>query len=170
MSVLLLQDNASPVATVQIVYRVGSKYEVLGNTGSTHLLEHLMFKGTPTFNKKNGNTITDVLQNTGAQLNATTWYDRTNYFETLPSDKIEFLPNGQVKRYEDNVLLYTDTYSISNTCNGYANNDRSLFLKQIDSEDGDEYCFIINGINENNSGILSLTTSRQGKLIVYIRP
>lgn len=90
--------------------------------------------------------------------------------ENSPSDKIEFLPNGQVKRYEDNVLLYTDTYSISNTCNGYANNDRSLFLKQIDSEDGDEYCFIINGINENNSGILSLTTSGQGKLIVYIRP
>ncbi|MCC4924036.1 M16 family metallopeptidase, partial [Flavobacterium chungbukense] len=89
MSVLLLKDNASPVATVQIVYRVGSKHEVLGNTGSTHLLEHLMFKGTPTFNKKNGNTITDILQNTGAQLNATTWYDRTNYFETLPSDKIE---------------------------------------------------------------------------------
>ncbi|PTS89717.1 insulinase family protein, partial [Flavobacterium sp. HMWF030] len=52
MNVLLLQDNASPVVTVQIVYRVGSKNEVLGNTGSTHLLEHLMFKGTPTFNKK----------------------------------------------------------------------------------------------------------------------
>lgn len=42
MNVLLLQDNASPVATVQIVYRVGSKNEVLGITGSTHLLEHTL--------------------------------------------------------------------------------------------------------------------------------
>jgi zinc protease len=52
MNVLLLQDNASPVATVQIVCRVGSKNEVSGNTGSTHLLEHFMFKGTASFNKK----------------------------------------------------------------------------------------------------------------------
>jgi zinc protease len=52
MNILLLQDNSAPVVTVQIVYRVGSKHEVPGNTGSTHLLEHLNFKGTPTFNKK----------------------------------------------------------------------------------------------------------------------
>ena len=104
MNILLLQDNASPVATVQIVYRVGSKNEVLGNTGSTHLLEHLMFKGTPTFNKKNGNTITDVLQNTGAQLNATTWYDRTNYFETLPSDKIALALQIEADRMRNSLL------------------------------------------------------------------
>ncbi|MEN2402522.1 pitrilysin family protein [Flavobacterium sp. MC2016-06] len=108
MSVLLLQDNASPVATVQIVYRVGSKNEVLGNTGSTHLLEHLMFKGTKTFNKKNGNTITDVLQNTGAQLNATTWYDRTNYFETLPSDKIALALQIEADRMRNSLLLKED--------------------------------------------------------------
>jgi zinc protease len=108
MNVLLLQDNASPVATVQIVYRVGSKNEVLGNTGSTHLLEHLMFKGTPTFNKKNGNTITDVLQNTGAQLNATTWNDRTNYFETLPSDKIALALQIEADRMRNSLLLKED--------------------------------------------------------------
>ncbi|CAD0004701.1 M16 family metallopeptidase [Flavobacterium chungangense] len=108
MNILLLQDNASPVATVQIVYRVGSKNEVLGNTGSTHLLEHLMFKGTPTFNKNNGNTITDVLQNTGAQLNATTWYDRTNYFETLPSDKIELALQIEADRMRNSLLTKED--------------------------------------------------------------
>lgn len=108
LSVLLLQDNASPVATVQIVYRVGSKHEVLGNTGSTHLLEHLMFKGTPTFNKKNGNMITDLLQNTGAQLNATTWNDRTNYFETLPSDKIELALEIEADRMRNSLLTKED--------------------------------------------------------------
>ncbi|MBK0368691.1 M16 family metallopeptidase [Flavobacterium agrisoli] len=108
MNVLLLQDNASPVVTVQIVYRVGSKNEVLGNTGSTHLLEHLMFKGTPTFNKKSGTTITDVLQNTGAKLNATTWYDRTNYFETLPSDKIGLALQIEADRMRNSLLLKED--------------------------------------------------------------
>ncbi|AWK07473.1 insulinase family protein [Flavobacterium crocinum] len=135
MSVLLLQDNASPVATVQIVYRVGSKHEVLGNTGSTHLLEHLMFKGTPTFNKKNGNTITDVLQNTGAQLNATTWYDRTNYFETLPSDKIELALQIEADRMRNSLLLKEDKEAemtvVRNEFERGENNPNSLLDKEI---------------------------------------
>ncbi|MDP5202255.1 pitrilysin family protein [Flavobacterium sp. DG2-3] len=135
MNVLLLQDNASPVATVQIVYRVGSKHEVLGNTGSTHLLEHLMFKGTPTFNKKNGNTITDVLQNTGAQLNATTWYDRTNYFETLPSDKIELALQIEADRMRNSLLLKEDKEAemtvVRNEFERGENNPNSLLDKEI---------------------------------------
>jgi len=135
MNVLLLQDNASPVATVQIVYRVGSKHEVLGNTGSTHLLEHLMFKGTPTFNKKNGNTITDVLQNTGAQLNATTWYDRTNYFETLPSDKIELAIQIEADRMRNSLLTKEDKEAemtvVRNEFERGENNPNSLLDKEI---------------------------------------
>ncbi len=135
MNVLLLQDNASPVATVQIVYRVGSKHEVLGNTGSTHLLEHLMFKGTPTFNKKNGNTITDVLQNTGAQLNATTWYDRTNYFETLPSDKIELALQIEADRMRNSLLTKEDKEAemtvVRNEFERGENNPNALLDKEI---------------------------------------
>ncbi|WP_456311798.1 M16 family metallopeptidase [Pseudomonas shirazensis] len=135
MNVLLLQDNASPVATVQIVYRVGSKNEVLGNTGSTHLLEHLMFKGTPGFNKKNGNTITDVLQNTGAQLNATTWYDRTNYFETLPSDKIALALEIEADRMRNSLLLKEDKDAemtvVRNEFERGENNPNSLLDKEI---------------------------------------
>ncbi|PBJ04988.1 pitrilysin family protein [Flavobacterium sp. ACN6] len=135
MNVLLLQDNASPVATVQIVYRVGSKHEVLGNTGSTHLLEHLMFKGTPTFNKKNGNTITDVLQNTGAQLNATTWYDRTNYFETLPSDKIELAIQIEADRMRNSLLTKEDKEAemtvVRNEFERGENNPNALLDKEI---------------------------------------
>lgn len=135
MNILLLQDNASPVATVQIVYRVGSKHEVLGNTGSTHLLEHLMFKGTPTFNKKNGNTITDVLQNTGAQLNATTWYDRTNYFETLPSDKIELAIQIEADRMRNSLLTKEDKDAemtvVRNEFERGENNPNALLDKEI---------------------------------------
>ena len=135
MNVLLLQDNASPVATVQIVYRVGSKNEVLGNTGSTHLLEHMMFKGTTTFNKKNGNTITDVLQNTGAQLNATTWNDRTNYYETLPSDKIGLALQIEADRMRNSLLLKEDKESemtvVRNEFERDENDPNSLLGKEI---------------------------------------
>jgi len=135
MSILLLQDNASPVATVQIVYRVGSKHEVLGNTGSTHLLEHLMFKGTPTFNKKSGSSITDVLQNTGAQMNATTWYDRTNYFETLPSDKIGLALQIEADRMRNSLLLKEDKEAemtvVRNEFERGENNPNSLLDKEI---------------------------------------
>ncbi|MEL1253111.1 pitrilysin family protein [Flavobacterium sp. DGU38] len=135
MNVLLLQDNASPVATVQIVYRVGSKHEVLGNTGSTHLLEHLMFKGTPTFNKKSGTTITDVLQNTGAQLNATTWYDRTNYFETLPSDKIGLALQIEADRMRNSLLTKEDKDAemtvVRNEFERGENDPNSLLDKEI---------------------------------------
>lgn len=135
MSILLLQDNSSPVANVQIVYRVGSKNEVLGNTGSTHLLEHLMFKGTAAFNKKNGNTITDVLQNTGAQLNATTWYDRTNYFETLPSDKIGLALQIEADRMRNSLLLKEDKEAemtvVRNEFERGENDPNSLLDKEI---------------------------------------
>nr|WP_163407110.1 pitrilysin family protein [Flavobacterium ajazii] len=135
MSVLLLQDNASPVATVQIVYRVGSKHEVLGNTGSTHLLEHLMFKGTPTFNRKNGNAIFDVLQNTGAEMNATTWYDRTNYYETLPSDKIELAMQIEADRMRNSLLTKEDKDAemtvVRNEFERGENNPNSVLDKEI---------------------------------------
>ena len=89
LSVLLLEDHSSPVATCMVTYRVGSRNEAIGYTGSTHLLEHLMFKGSDSYNRDRGNTIWSVLQNVGAQINATTSMDRTNYFELLPSEHLE---------------------------------------------------------------------------------
>lgn len=89
LKVLLLEDHSAPVATFMVTYHVGSRNEAVGHTGSTHLLEHLMFKGSRKFNKANGKPIWTVLQNVGAQINATTWLDRTNYFELLPSEHLE---------------------------------------------------------------------------------
>ena len=89
LTVLVLEEHSAPVATFMITYLVGSRNEVTGTTGSTHLLEHLMFKGTEKFNKENGTDVFNQLQNVGALINATTWLDRTNYFATLPSDKLE---------------------------------------------------------------------------------
>lgn len=135
MEVLLVQDNAAPVVTVQIVYRVGSKNEVPGNTGSTHLLEHLNFKGTPTFNKRNGNAIFTVLQGIGAQMNATTWFDRTNYYETIPSDKIELAIHIESDRMRNSLLLKEDKESemtvVRNEFERGENNPGSLLNKEI---------------------------------------
>ncbi|MCH7762233.1 MAG: insulinase family protein [Candidatus Marinimicrobia bacterium] len=89
LTVLLMEDHSAPVATFMVTYHVGSRNEAVGYTGSTHLLEHLMFKGSKKFNKKNGTAIWTMLQNVGARINATTWTDRTNYFELLPSEHLE---------------------------------------------------------------------------------
>lgn len=78
LRVLLFPDQSKPTITVNITYLVGSRHEGYGETGMAHLLEHLVFKGTP----KHPN-IPQELTEHGARPNGTTWYDRTNYYETF---------------------------------------------------------------------------------------
>ena len=89
LTVLIVPDHSAPVVTFQVTYRVGSRNEVTGTTGATHLLEHLMFKGSERFNDAKGNSIKQYLERVGGQFNATTSYDRTNYFATLGRDDLE---------------------------------------------------------------------------------
>jgi zinc protease len=83
LQVLIEPDHSAPVATFDVVYHVGSRNEVTGTTGSTHLLEHLMFKGSDAFNDAKGNSLEQYLERTGGNYNATTSQDRTNYFATV---------------------------------------------------------------------------------------
>jgi zinc protease len=78
LKVLLFPDPSKQTVTVNITYMVGSKHENYGETGMAHLLEHLVFKGTP-----NHPNIPQELTEHGARPNGTTWVDRTNYFETF---------------------------------------------------------------------------------------
>ncbi len=89
LQVLLLPDRSTPTVTFMITYRVGSRNEVTGTTGATHLLEHLMFKGTPEYNREKGNSVDQFLERVGARYNATTWLDRTNYYATISSEHLE---------------------------------------------------------------------------------
>ena len=82
-------DPTFPVVVFMITYHVGSRNEPVGLTGATHFLEHLMFKGTHRFHKSINTSIMDTLQQEGARMNATTWLDRTNYYEMLPKSKVE---------------------------------------------------------------------------------
>ena len=78
LRILLFPDNSKPTVTVNVTYLVGSRHEGYGETGMAHLLEHLVFKGTP-----DHPNIPQELTEHGARPNGTTWYDRTNYFETF---------------------------------------------------------------------------------------
>ena len=78
LRVLLFPDSSKPTVTVNVTYLVGSRHEGYGESGMAHLLEHMLFKGTPTHQK-----IWTEMDAHGAQFNGTTDYDRTNYFETV---------------------------------------------------------------------------------------
>lgn len=84
LRVLLLPEPTQPVATVMVTYQVGARNEVTGTTGATHILEHMMFKGTEQFNSVKGNDYSTQMERIGARSNATTYFDRTNYYATLP--------------------------------------------------------------------------------------
>jgi zinc protease len=109
--VLLYPEPSRPSITVNMTVLVGSRHEGYGETGMAHLLEHLVFKGTPTFPN-----VPKALRDHGASFNGTTNVDRTNYFETLPAtdENLEFgiklesdrLVNSFIKR-EDLVSEMT---------------------------------------------------------------
>lgn len=86
LHVILHQDNTVPVATVGVMYHVGSKDESKGRTGFAHFFEHLLFEGTE--NIERGEWFNIVAANGGSN-NANTTQDRTYYYETFPSNAIE---------------------------------------------------------------------------------
>jgi zinc protease len=89
LTVLLVPDHSAPVVTFQVTYQVGSRNEVTGTTGATHILEHLMFKGSEGFNDPRGNSVKQFLEHVGGQFNANTSFDRTSYFATIGRESLE---------------------------------------------------------------------------------
>ena len=85
LRVILSEDNTLPVVAVYVVYDVGSRAEEKGRTGFAHLFEHMMFEGSA--NVKKGEHMRFVESN-GGTLNGSTHPDYTNYFESLPSNKL----------------------------------------------------------------------------------
>jgi zinc protease len=86
LKVLLKPVHSAPVVSNWIWYRVGSRNELPGKTGISHWVEHMMFKGTPTFPK---GSIMRLVNKNGGTLNGFTSYDYTAYFETLPADRLD---------------------------------------------------------------------------------
>lgn len=86
LRVVLSRDPRAPLVAVNLWYDVGSKHEKPGRTGFAHLFEHMMFQGSA--NVEKGQHF-GLIQAAGGTLNASTWLDRTNYFETLPGHELE---------------------------------------------------------------------------------
>jgi len=78
LRVVLFPDAGSPTTSVNVTYLVGSRHESYGETGMAHLLEHMLFKGTEVHQN-----LWDEMNKRGMRINGSTWYDRTNYFETF---------------------------------------------------------------------------------------
>jgi len=101
LKMLLLPDHKAPVAVVQVWYRVGSRNELPGTTGLSHMLEHMMFKGTA----KNGpEEYSRVIARNGGNENAFTSDDATTYFATLASDRIAVEVELEADRMRNLVL------------------------------------------------------------------
>ena len=106
--VLLLPDASRPTITVNMTVLVGSRHEGYGEAGMAHLLEHLVFKGTPTFPE-----VPKALRDHGASFNGTTNVDRTNYFETLPAsdENLEFAIHMESDRLVNSFIKREDLMS-----------------------------------------------------------
>jgi zinc protease len=101
LRVLLFPDASKDTMTVNITYFVGSRHEGYGEAGMAHLLEHMVFKGT-----ERHQDIWKLLQDHGARFNGTTWYDRTNYYETMPAtaDNLAFALRMEADRMVNSLI------------------------------------------------------------------
>lgn len=108
LKVLLFPDPSKPTVTVNLTIFVGSRHEGYGEAGMAHLLEHMLFKGTP-----DHPSVPKLLQARGATFNGTTWLDRTNYYETLPAndDNLEFAIRLEADRMMNSFIKGEDLAS-----------------------------------------------------------
>lgn len=105
LRVLLAPDASKPTTTVNITYLVGSRHENYGETGMAHLLEHMVFKGTTS----RGNVF-EELGKRGMDFNGTTFYDRTNYYETFPAnpDSLKWALEMEADRMVNSLIARKD--------------------------------------------------------------
>lgn len=137
--VLLFPDSSKSMVTVNMTVFVGSRHEGYGEAGMAHLLEHMLFKGTP----GHGN-IPELLKNKGADFNGTTWLDRTNYYETLPAatpeqarENLEFAIRLEADRLMNSFVRGEDLASemtvVRNEFERGENDPRRILMQRVQS-------------------------------------
>ncbi len=134
LQVLLIPDSSQSTITINVTYRVGSRLEGYGETGMAHLLEHMMFKGSP----KHRNVLA-LLEERGGQANGSTSYDRTNYYETLPAsqDNLEWTLELEADRMVHAEVSADDLASefsvVRNEFEGGENDPASVLDERVSS-------------------------------------
>jgi zinc protease len=132
LRVLLFADPTQSTVTVNVTYLVGSMHEGAGETGMAHLLEHMMFKGSP----KHRNVL-KLLDERGAFANGSTWQDRTNYYETLPATgdnlrwTLELEADRMVHASISDDDLATEFSVVRNEMESGENNPRSILEQRV---------------------------------------
>ena len=101
LRVLLLEDHRSPVAAFQVWYRVGSRNEMRGRTGLAHFLEHMMFKGTPTYGPR---LFSRLVEQNGGRDNAFTSQDVTSYYVDIAADRLPLVIDLEADRMQHLLL------------------------------------------------------------------
>ncbi|MES2353458.1 MAG: pitrilysin family protein [Pseudomonadota bacterium] len=133
LKILLAPDPSKQTITVNVTYLVGSRFENYGETGMAHLLEHLLFKGTPKHPK-----VYQELSARGARPNGTTWYDRTNYYETFSASDnnlawaLEMEADRMVKSFIAKKDLDSEMTVVRNEFESGENKPFSVLLKRMD--------------------------------------
>ncbi|MDB5756064.1 MAG: pseudouridine synthase, partial [Massilia sp.] len=134
LKVLLFPDASKPTITVNVTYLVGSRHENYGETGMAHLLEHLMFKGTP-----DNRSITQQFAERGMEFNGTTSLDRTNYYEVFPAgrDNLKWALQMEADRMVHSNIARKDLDSemtvVRNEYESGENSPTSVLLKRMQS-------------------------------------
>ncbi len=132
LRVLLAPDASKPTTTVNVTYLVGSRHESYGETGMAHLLEHMLFKGT-----KTRSNLMQELSQRGMQFNGTTFYDRTNYYETFPAnaDNLRWALSMEADRMVNSkvakVDLDTEFSVVRNEMEMGENDPTGVLIKQL---------------------------------------
>ncbi len=132
LRVLLFPDDTKPTTTVNVTYLVGSRYEGYGETGMAHLLEHMLFKGTPSIP-----SVFAELGRRGMQFNGTTSFDRTNYFESFPAstESLDWALRMESERMTRSTFskaeLDTEMTVVRNEYESGENSPRSVLWKRM---------------------------------------
>jgi zinc protease len=132
MKILIFPDASKQTLTVNITYQVGSRHEGYGETGMAHLLEHMVFKGTPKHKD-----IPSEFKTRGANFNASTWLDRTNYFETVNAtdDNLEWALELESDRMVNSNIAKKDLESefsvVRNEFEAGENDPTSILMERV---------------------------------------
>jgi zinc protease len=134
LKILLMPDASKPTVTVNVTYLVGSSHENYGETGMAHLLEHLMFKGTP-----NNAKITEEFNRRGMRMNGTTSLDRTNYYELFQAsdDNLQWALAMEADRMVNSNIAQKDLDSemtvVRNEYESGENSPGGVLMKRLQS-------------------------------------
>lgn len=130
---LLLEAHHAPVVCVSIWYRAGSRHDPPGRSGMAHLLEHMMFKGTPRYPR---GSYDRILHLQGAANNASTWYDRTNYYVMIGSDRYPIALELEADRMRNTLLTEEDLAP-----------ERTVVLNELDRSEDEPVAALLDRIH-----------------------